>query len=139
MEHFETLLFTACLTLFTAWLTYLTHVLRSATWEMESSGSQADEIISQLEMCQKAIAIMFEKMPTIDRIQELVPEFHINQQESNGKHLFDFISNMLGINEQSLQTPTPARGPEGRFHGPPQIEENTPTPNEAPIQSPPDD
>jgi hypothetical protein len=125
MNHYELLLFTACLTLFTSWLSYLTYRLRMAMDNIEGSQSGFDEINEALELSQKALAAIWEQMPTIDRIQELVPQFHINQQETNGKHLFDLLGNLLGIGEQSLQTPGTERGPDGRFNGPTQIQESS--------------
>jgi hypothetical protein len=129
MDHYELLLFTACLTLFTTWLSYLSYRLRMAMDKIDSSDSGIEEMMEALEMCQKALAAIWEQMPTIDRIQELVPQFHINQQETNGKHLFDMLGKLLGINEQSLHTADPQRGPDGRFNGPTQIQESSsPTP-----------
>ena len=128
MEHFETLLFTACLTLFTSWLSYLSYRLKISMDEIEHSSKGMDDLHEALDLCQKALGAIWENMPTMERIQELVPQFHINQQETNGKHLFDLIGNLLGINQESLQTSQAPRGPDGRYNGPTQIEEENPPP-----------
>ena len=95
MEHFETLLFTACLTLFTSWLSYLSYRLKISMDEIEHSSKGMDDLHEALDLCQKALGAIWENMPTMERIQELVPQFHINQQETNGKHLFDLIGNLF--------------------------------------------
>lgn len=104
--------------------------------EIELSRSGVDDLHEALDLCQKALGVIYENMPTIDRIQELVPQFHINQQETNGKHLFDLIGNLLGINEQSLHTAQTPRGSDGRYNGPTQIEESTTPQSETATESP---
>lgn len=140
MEHFETLLFTACLTLFTSWMSYLSYRLKISMDEMEHSRSGIDEMNEALVLCQNALAAIWENMPTMDRIQELVPQFHLNQQETNGKHFFDLLGSLLGIGGESLQTSQTPRGADGRYNGPTQIpQENSSPQSETDIESPTSD
>lgn len=123
METVELALFSASLVVFTAWLSYLSAQLRSAANELENSGANADDLAEAVEMIQKALAAIWENMPTMDRITELVPQFHLNQQETAGTAFFDFVGKYFMDNSQPSNTPDNARDTTGRYIGTTQEQE----------------
>lgn len=135
MKDFEVLLFTTALLIFTAWLSYLTNVLRNSLRELEHKGIDTQEISEAIEISQKALAAIWENMPTMDRIQELVPQFHLNQQESSGAAFFDFIGKYFMDDQSSLHTPEVVRDSAGRYGTTKEIQEITTTQSEADAES----
>jgi hypothetical protein len=116
-------LFWLSLIVFTAWLSYLSARLQAAARELERSGGDADELAEAVELIQKALAAIWENMPTMDRISELVPQFHLNQQETAGSAFFDFVGKYFMDQNQPSNTPQDSRDSAGRYIGATQIEE----------------
>ena len=133
MDHYQAALFFVALSFFTAWLSILSYQIKKTVAQIDSHGDveETKETINQIA---QALAVVYENMPTMDRIQELLPEFHINQQDSGSKYFFDFIGKYF---MDSSNTQSPLRGDRGQFHAPtPQIEEAHSPQSETNAESP---
>jgi hypothetical protein len=125
MDHYQAALFFVALSFFTGWLSILSYQLKKMVNHIEENHDIEDTRDTINQMAQ-ALAIIYENMPTIDRIQEMVPQFSINQQEAGSKHFFDFVGKLLNVD--ALSTQTQQRDDRGQFYAtPPQIENTNPT------------
>jgi hypothetical protein len=125
MEHFQAALFFVGLSFFTGWLSILSYQIKTMIGELDSN-TDVEETRATIDQMAQALAIIYENMPTMDRIQEMVPQFSIQQQEAGSKHFFDFVGKLLNVDE--LNTQTPVRDDRGQFYAPtPQIEETNPS------------
>lgn len=137
MNHFDAALFFVALSFFTAWLSILTAQIRKLLGNIEEN-ADLDETKETIQQIAQALAIVYENMPTMDRIQELLPEFHINQQDSGSKYFFDFIGKYFMQDQLSTQTTT--RDARGQFYAPTtQIQEEVPLPGQTDAESPTSD
>lgn len=136
MEHYNAALFFVALSFFATWLSILTYQIRKVIGAMESNAldDNLEETKQTINQIAQALAVVYENMPTMDRIQELLPEFHINQQDNGSKYFFDFIGKYF-MNDSNTQSPL--RNDRGQFHAPtPQIEEAYSPPSETNAESP---
>ena len=126
MDHYQAALFFVALSFFTGWLSILSYQLKKMV-DLIEENQDVEETKATINQMAQALAIIYENMPTMDRIQEMVPQFSIQQQEAGSKHFFDFVGKLLNVDE--LNTQTPVRDDRGQFYAPtPQIEEaNTPS------------
>lgn len=133
MDHYQAALFFVALSFFTGWLSILSFQIRQMLSQIEET-TDVEETKETINQMAQALAIIYENMPTMDRIQEMVPQFSIQQQEAGSKHFFDFVGRLLNIDE--LNTQTPLRNDRGQFYASPtQIENQNPTPSQADAES----
>ena len=136
MDHYQTALFFVALSFFAGWLSILSYQLKKMVAQLDetSNGHDIEETKETINQIAQALAVVYENMPTMDRIQELLPEFHINQQDNGSKYFFDFIGKYF-MNDSNTQGPL--RNDRGQFHAPtPQIEEAYSPPSETNAESP---
>ena len=133
MDHYQAALFFVALSFFTGWLSILSYQIKKVIVKLDD-GHDVEETKETINQIAQALAVVYENMPTMDRIQELLPEFHINQQDNGSKYFFDFIGKYF---MDGLSTQTPVREARGQFHAPtPQIEEAYSPPSETNAESP---